>query len=120
MAELGGKSFFQLNPDWEKQPIMGLMNTHAKDMYGKNTRPTYLHLNHHPLPAEADETILIPPTGMNRKPYMELERDEDGHPVLPDRDDWPKKGIDKKALIRSYVVVAYRECADLLHACIIS
>lgn len=50
-----------------------------------------------------------PPTGTNRKPYWELEIDEAGHPLLPDPEDWPTKGMDKKALIRSYVVMAYRE-----------
>jgi hypothetical protein len=68
------------------------------------------------LSAEGDETKVIPPTGTNRKPYVELETDDDGHPVLPNRDEWPKKGIDKKALIRSYVVVAYREYAPHMFA----
>lgn len=50
-----------------------------------------------------------PPTGTNRKPYMELDTNDLGYPVLPDPMDWPKKGMEKKALIRSYVVMAYRE-----------
>ena len=58
--------------------------------------------------AEA-EVNLHPSTGTNRKPYWELEIDESGHPLLPDLEDWPTKWMQKKALIRSYVVMAYRE-----------
>jgi len=58
--------------------------------------------------AEADVN-LQPPMGMNRKPYMELNTNDLGYPMLPDLADWPKKGMDKKALIQSYVVMAYRK-----------
>ena len=35
MGDLGGKSFFQAYKDWDTQPIMGLLNKHAKEMYCK-------------------------------------------------------------------------------------
>jgi hypothetical protein len=35
MGDLGGKSFFQANKDWDTQPIMGLLNKHGKEMYGE-------------------------------------------------------------------------------------
>ena len=35
MGDLGGKSFFQGNKDWDTQPIMGLLNKHANEMYCK-------------------------------------------------------------------------------------
>ena len=47
--------------------------------------------------------------GTKRKPYLDVETDGDGHPMLPDPSEWPKKGMDKKSLIRSYVAVAYSE-----------
>jgi hypothetical protein len=45
----------------------------------------------------------------SRKPYLQLETDDDGHPLLPDPSEWPKKGMDKKSLVRSYVAIAYRK-----------
>jgi hypothetical protein len=35
MGELGGKSFFQSNPDWDTKPVMALLGQHAKEMHGK-------------------------------------------------------------------------------------
>jgi len=35
MGDLGGKSLFQAYKDWDTQLIMGLLNKHAKEMYGK-------------------------------------------------------------------------------------
>jgi hypothetical protein len=45
MGELGGKSFFQCNSDWDRKPIMGLLSTHARDMYGKTVPLNYVPLN---------------------------------------------------------------------------
>ena len=47
--------------------------------------------------------------GTKWKPYLDVETDGDGHPMLLDPSEWPKKGMDKKSLIRSYVAVAYSE-----------
>ena len=58
---------------------------------------------------ESDDTKLVQPKPSNRKPYMELDIDDDGKPILPDPLEWPQKATDKKALMRSYIVVAYRK-----------
>ena len=50
---------------------------------------------------------MIQPKPSNRKPYLELDIDDDGNPILPDPLEWPQKVTDKKALMRSYIVVAY-------------
>ena len=60
--------------------------------------------------ATNDEARFQPPIRTSsRKPYIQLDRDDDGNPLLPDIAEWPSKGMDKKALIRSYVGAAYRE-----------
>ena len=68
-----------------------------------------------------EEAKFQPPSGTSsRKPYIQLDTDVNGNPLLPDPTEWPSKGMDKKALIRSYVGSAYREwvrpwfgfCAD--------
>jgi hypothetical protein len=43
------------------------------------------------------------------KLYIQLDTDGDGNPLLPELTEWPSKGMDKKALIRSYVGSAYCE-----------
>jgi hypothetical protein len=58
---------------------------------------------------DTEATNMITSSGTNRKPYLDLEMDEEGHPILPDPSEWPKKGMEKKALIRSYVAVAYSQ-----------
>lgn len=62
----------------------------------------------------ADDSALMVQSSTHRKPYMEVDVDEHGHPLLPNPDEWPKKGTERKALVRSYVAVAYRK-AGILH-----
>ena len=62
---------------------------------------------------EADNTKATVYGSTSRKPYVEMETDEDGHPLLPDRSEWPKKSLDRKSLIRSYVAVAYCELGNI-------
>jgi len=56
---------------------------------------------------ETEDTKTTMHIGTSRKPYLNLETDHDGNPLLPDREDWPKKSMEKKLLIQSYVAVAY-------------
>jgi len=80
-------------------------------MHGKasNKWSYYLHqiIDNHL--AESEDCEVFPQQGSNQKPYMNLETDDEGHLILPERSQWPKKGMDKKALVRSYVAVAYRK-----------
>lgn len=64
--------------------------------------------------ATAEEVKFQPPIGTSsRKPYVQLETDAKGNPLLPEPTEWPSKGMDKKALIRSYVGSAYCQCQKL-------
>lgn len=106
MAQLGGKSFFQSNPDWETKPIMGLLSQHAREMHGQII---LLHSEYMLIfKIDTVNTKIMTCGSTSRKPYVEIETDEDGHPLLPDRSEWPQKSMEKKSLIRSYVAVAYR------------
>lgn len=60
-------------------------------------------------PEESEDTKAVMQSGSNRKPYVELATNDEGHPMLPDPSEWPSKGMDKKSLVRSYVAVAYRK-----------
>jgi len=64
--------------------------------------------------AESEDCEVVVQQGSNRKPYLNFETDDEGHPILPERSQWPKKGMDKKALVRSYVAVAYRKWMVLM------
>jgi len=109
MAQLGGKSFFQLNPSWETKPVMGLLSQHAKHMYGMPS--IILHVLDRCIICITQKLWTQRPRctlAQVEKPYLNLETDHDGNPLLPDCEDWPKKSMEKKSLIRSYVAVAYR------------
>ena len=115
MRELDGTSFFQSNSDWETKPIMGLLSSHAKDMYGVLiiTSAKTLGGDKEQLIEAADDSILKVQTSTHQKPYMSVEVDENGHLLLPNPDEWPKNGMEWKALIRSYVAVAYHKAGIL-------
>ena len=57
--------------------------------------------------AESEDCEFIVQQGSNQKPYLNLETNDEGHLILPEQSQWLKKGMDKKALVRSYVTVAY-------------
>lgn len=58
-------------------------------------------------------------THVTRKPYISMDCDEDGHPQLPAREEWPGRTQDRKAVIRAFVATAYREslAVDLDNSC---
>jgi hypothetical protein len=62
---------------------------------------------------EADNTKATVYGSTSWKPYVEMETDDDGHPLLPDWSEWPKKSLDRKSLIWSYVAVAHCELSNI-------
>jgi hypothetical protein len=62
---------------------------------------------------EADNTKATVYGSTSQKLYVEMETNNDGHPLLSDQSEWPKKSLDRKSLIQSYVAVAYRELGNI-------
>lgn len=46
-----------------------------------------------------------------RKPYVDISTDQQGHPLLPPKQDWPERVTDRHSLVRAFVAAAYRESA---------